>query len=79
MMSTPTVTRRLQNFVLISGFAVIKDRMRRLSLGDFKPSWRPCSAKNPQTYGPPNLNGRNASPPLAPCTRTVSRACAFAW
>jgi hypothetical protein len=54
------VDRGLQNFVLISGFAVIKDRMRPLSLGDFQASRRPCSAKNPQTYGAPNLNGRDA-------------------
>ena len=54
------VIRGLQNFVLISGFAVIKDRMRTLSLGDFQASWCPCSAKNPQTYRAPNLNGRDA-------------------
>ena len=54
------VARRLQNFFLISGFAVIEDLMRPLLLGDFQAFWRSCSAKNPQTHGARDLKRRDA-------------------
>src|SRR5262249_46241016 len=55
-----TVVRRLQNFFLISGFAVIENLMRPLLLGDFEAFRRPCSAKNPQTHGARDLERRDA-------------------
>ena len=39
------VARRLQNFFLISGFAVIEDLMRTLPLGYFEAFRRPCSTQ----------------------------------
>ena len=41
------VARRLQNFFLISGFAVIEDLMRTLPLGYFEAFRRPCSTQKP--------------------------------
>ena len=54
------VARRLQNFFLISGFAVIEDLMRPLPLGHFEAFRRPCSAKNLQTYGARDLERRSS-------------------
>jgi hypothetical protein len=62
------VVCRSQNFFLISGFAVIENLMRPLSLvpRTIRPMARAIwSAAMP-------------TPPLAPCTSAVSEACAFA-
>jgi hypothetical protein len=49
----------LQNFLLISGFAVIENLMRPLLLGDFEAFRRSSSAKNLQTHGARDLERRD--------------------
>ena len=49
------VARRLQNFFLISRFAVIEDLMRPLSLRQFEASRRPCSIQNLHTHSARDL------------------------
>jgi hypothetical protein len=53
-----SIARRLQNLVLISGFAMIENLMRSLALGNFEAFRRPCSTQNRQTHGARDLQRR---------------------
>ena len=72
------VARRMQNLFLISGSAVVENLVRPLSLGDFQAFWCTCSAKDLQPMARAIWRAAVPTPPLAPCTRAVSEACAFA-
>src|SRR6516165_8365670 len=56
------VVRRLENFFLISGFAVIENLMSPLPLSHFEAFRCPCSAKNLKTYGAGDLERRRTHP-----------------
>ena len=56
------VARRLQNFILISRFAVIENLMRPLPLCYFDPFRRSSCAENLQTHGARDLQRRDAHP-----------------
>src|SRR5215471_1563793 len=72
------VACRFQNFFLISGFMVIENLVRSLSLCYSRPVGVPAVPKIMRPILRAICTAAIPTPPLAPCTRTVSEACAFA-